>query len=126
MPISYNFPGAADVIDWFGAWPSFHDAEIVSLELNRVGTSILKVHAFSSRTKHAIVSFLLYDIVTIHLDDFNHQNVIFDLKILRNPEGYEILLAPCYGLSGSIVAKQIQVTLEPGIPEGSVYAKDQR
>lgn len=122
MPAPYDFPGAADILDWFGAWPSFHDAEIVSLELNRVGTSTLKVHAFSSRTKHAIVSFLLYDIVTIHLDDFNHQNVIFDLEILRRPEGYEILLAPCYGLSGSIVAKQIQVTLEPGIPEGSVYA----
>jgi len=75
-----RFPGAADLIDWFGAWQSFHDAEILSLKLNRVGTSVLKVGTASSWTKHAIVSFLLYEIVTIHLDDFNHQNVIFDLR----------------------------------------------
>jgi len=52
----------------------------LSLKLNRVGTSVLKVGTASSWTKHAIVSFLLYEIVTIHLDDFNHQNVIFDLR----------------------------------------------
>ena len=28
--------GAAELVEWFGRWPSFHDAEIVSLELNRL------------------------------------------------------------------------------------------
>ena len=28
-------PGAAELHDWFGFWPNFHDAEIISLYLNR-------------------------------------------------------------------------------------------
>ena len=28
--------GAAELRDWFGYWPMFHDAEIISLHLNRL------------------------------------------------------------------------------------------
>jgi hypothetical protein len=132
--VPLDLPGSEDVIAYFGAWPSFHDAEVVSLELNRVGTSILRVHTFATTGelnsrgqfithKHAIVSFSLDEIVTIQLDGFNHQNVIFGLAISNVSEGYEIVLDPCYGLSGRIVGKQLRVTFEPGIPSGSVYTE---
>jgi hypothetical protein len=38
--------GASNIIAWFGSWPSFHDAEVVSLLLDREGESVLKVHYF--------------------------------------------------------------------------------
>jgi hypothetical protein len=38
--------GAAELHDWFGYWPIFHDAEIISLHLNREGSSSLRVHTW--------------------------------------------------------------------------------
>jgi len=32
-----DVPGAAEIVNWFGYWPTFHDAEIVSIELKRAG-----------------------------------------------------------------------------------------
>jgi hypothetical protein len=75
--------GAAEITSWFGQWPTIHDAEVVSIELNRSGTSILKVHTFATSKeldsrgyfvthKHAIVSFLLDDIYELQLSGFNH------------------------------------------------------
>jgi hypothetical protein len=30
-----NIPGAESVVKWFGKWPSFHDAEIMTLHIDR-------------------------------------------------------------------------------------------
>jgi hypothetical protein len=40
-----EFPGTDKIIQWFGQWPSFHDAEILELHLNRTGESWIKIHA---------------------------------------------------------------------------------
>jgi hypothetical protein len=32
-----DIPGADDVVKWFGYWPTFHDAQILSITLNRSG-----------------------------------------------------------------------------------------
>jgi hypothetical protein len=128
-----DVPGAVEIVNWFGQWPTFHDAEIVSIELNRSGTSTLKVHTFVTTkeldargcfmtNKHAVVSFLLDDICALQLDGFNHQNVIFDLELKRHNEGYEVVLGGCYGFEGRIVAREIQITFEAGVPPSSVYA----
>jgi len=38
--------GARELYSWFGYWPSFHDAEVVSLQMNRAGTSSIAVHTW--------------------------------------------------------------------------------
>jgi hypothetical protein len=79
-----DVPGAAEIVNWFGYWPTFHYAEIVSIELKRAGTSVLKVHTYATSKeldargyfkthKHAIVSFMLDDICTLELHGFNEQ-----------------------------------------------------
>ena len=61
--------GAAELEEWFGYWPSFHDAEIVSLHLNRRGSSSLRVHTWEMTkeiddkgyyvlAKHIVVEFV--------------------------------------------------------------------
>jgi hypothetical protein len=128
-----DVPGVSEITSWFGHWPTFHDAEILSIELRRSGTSILKVHTFATSKevdargcfvthRHGIVSFLFDDICALQLDGFNHQNVIFDLELNKLDEGYEVVLGGCYGVEGRIVAKQIQIAVEAGIPPSSVYA----
>ncbi|MBI1792171.1 MAG: hypothetical protein HYR60_32000 [Acidobacteria bacterium] len=41
-------PGTSELIAWFGYWPSFHDAEVLDLELHRTGQSTIRIHAFET------------------------------------------------------------------------------
>jgi hypothetical protein len=145
--IYHEVPGGLELVRWFGEVPSFHDAEILSLDLRRWGQSTLRVHGFVATDKidkggyvvfdkHAIVTFLIEDIMDLQLDGFSPQNVIGGLKLQRasdrgranyypfpqSPEDIDIELKPCYGLDGVIRAKRVSVSFEPGLPDGpSVY-----
>lgn len=121
-----NIPGAADVVAWFGYWPTFHDAEVLSITLDRSGTSRVAIHALGRTpelAKHAVVTFLMegfpsdqYGITNTRLDFFNGQNVLSSAYIKPMPEGYELVLEGVYGLDGSIFCKHLSVELKPGIP----------
>ena len=112
--------------EFFGCWPSFHDAEVLSLELNRSGQSRLRVYTFKATpplenqsaytlTKHVVVTFVMEGISELQLDGFSGQNVISSLVVSRTPEGrYCLRLGECYGLSGTLVADQMRLEFEPG------------
>lgn len=139
-----SVPGGNEVIEWFGGVPDFHDAEIVSLHLDRGGPSRLAVHFFRLQQSSAfpekvmesagdaIVTFEFDCIVDLSLDGFSHQNVIYGLKLRHaetdatrapycaidhSPFDYEIELEPCYGLAGKIRARTVRLFLEPGRPK---------
>jgi len=127
-----EIPGGPDLLAWFGGrLPSFHDGEILSLELDRKdATCRIRVHTWEmtrevdeagyyKNVKDVMVSFELSGVTELSLEGFNHQNVIFGLFIERSDNGYRIGLEPCYGLSGAITAKTVRVALEPGIPSDS-------
>ena len=38
--------GSRELLNWFGYWPSFHDAEVISLTLNRRGASCLLLYTW--------------------------------------------------------------------------------
>jgi hypothetical protein len=132
LEVTDEVPGTAELIKWFGYWPSFHDAEVLGLNLNRSGRSSVRVHTFeitnqvdSKRfficTKHVVVSFVFDGITGLQLNGFNGQNVISGLLLRQTGEGYELTLEPCHGLEGTITATRVHVELEPGIPSGSQY-----
>lgn len=143
MPIEIpDIPGAADVVRWFGYWPSFHDAEVLAVALHRSRSSIIEIHAFEMTsevdarghyvtTKHAIVTFLLdrFPInpegnATTRIDYFNQQNVLSGFDIKKLPDGgYKLTLDGCFGVDGSLRCEQLSVKLQPGIPEDSVYTQ---
>ena len=133
LEIINSVPGIQKVLDWFGEWPSFHDSEIVCVELNRVGTSRIEVHAFKVTNsldsrghfineKHAVICFLLENVLDLELFGFNHQNVISGLNLKRVEEGYELHIHPCYGVQGHVIAGRLAIELKPGIPSQSVYS----
>ena len=120
--------GAQELHDWFGYWPGFHDAEIVSLHLNRRGPSSLLIHTWEMTSKvddhgsyvlekHIVVEFILEDISELDLSGFSHQNVIFGLGLEKKGEGFSLILDPCYGLAGTINAKNVSIRLKPGEPD---------
>jgi Immunity protein 50 len=137
-----SIPGGPELLAWFGYVPSFHDAEIIDLHLNRTGPSTLRIHTWvmdpETKTedwppfeKHVIVTFTVEDIVGLDLEDFSSQNVIsglvlrliredvpsFNMKWLHPPKPlpdiYEIVLEPCYGLCGTIRAHRVSISLTP-------------
>jgi len=121
--------GAAELHDWFGYWPTFHDAEIVSLHLNRKGSSSLRVHTWDMTkevdekgyyvlAKHVVVEFVFETVSGLNLNGFNHQNVIFELGIKKTDSGFRITLDECYGLTGSIDAERMSIWITPGKPKG--------
>jgi hypothetical protein len=123
----HDLPGAQAFIEWFGSWPSFHDAEILSISLNRTGTSCIRLHTWDLTGEvdakgyyvlrnHAVVSFLLDDGGDLELAGFSHQNVISGLAVKRSQDGFELNLGPCYGLAGALIARSIRVEFEPGMP----------
>jgi hypothetical protein len=122
--------GASDLVSWFGYWPSFHDAEVLSIHLNRSGESAVSIHTWHRTnqvddrgyfvtTKHVVVTFILESIQTIQLNDFNHQNVISGLSLEEIPPGYRLTLHPCFGAQGIIEADRVRITVEPGSPPSS-------
>jgi hypothetical protein len=134
--------GGDDLLRWFGQAPSFHDAEILSLDLRRKGQSVLRLHGWINTgqvgqggyfvlDRNAIVTFTLSEVMDLQLDGFSVQNVIGGLILRRAPHrperrGYlaldplpqdiELELEPCYGLSGLIRARSVSITFEPGKP----------
>ena len=115
--------GAETVRQWFGMWPNFHDAEVISLTLARKGQSVLRVYPYYPH-KPATVDFIFENVTDIDLQDFSGQNVITSLRIetatdQNGVKVYRLVLGPCYGLSGRIDAKSLRVDLSPGkSPDG--------
>lgn len=137
-----TIPGGPELLAWFGRAPSFHDAEIVNLNLSRRGPSALSLHAWNMTQevdargyfvldKHAVVTFTLEDVIDLQLDSFSHQNVIYGLSLRRTlpdpnrrpyqssdpaSEDWELELEPCFGLNGKIRCRKISVSYLPGKP----------
>jgi hypothetical protein len=119
--------GAQALYDWFGYWPDFHDGEILSLHVNRSGSSSILVHTwgYTGQTdergyhiteKHVVVEFVLAGILGLNLEGFSHQNVVAGADIQKTDGGFLLTLYPCYGLSGAVEAAQIAIRLSPGEP----------
>ena len=110
--------GVDAIMRWYGGWPSFHDAEVVSIFLARERESVLRVCPYHAQ-KPATVDFILEDVTDVDLNDFNCQNVINGLNIetatdQNGDSVYRVTLAPCYGVSGRIDAKSLRVELSLG------------
>jgi hypothetical protein len=128
VPIEIKeIPGAAELHDWFGYWPDFHDAEIISLHLNRKGISSLRVHAWDTTkevdekghyvmAKHIVVEFIFENVSELALNGFSQQNVISGLDIEKIGSGFRLTLGECYGLAGSIEAERMSLRIMPGKP----------
>src|SRR5712692_168139 len=98
-----EIPGVVELHNWFGYWPGFHDAEIISLHLNRKGSSSLRVHTWEmtkevdekghyALAKHIVVEFNFEAVSGLSLSGFNQQNVIFGLGVEKNNSGFQLTL----------------------------------
>ncbi len=123
FPVPETLSGKDAVIEWFGRWPDFHDAEVVSLTLARSGESLLRVYPYYP-AKPAMVNFVLEEVTDLELADFSAQNVISCLIVEGRTDqtgerATRITMGPCFGLSGWIDAKRVRLQVIPGQPSRS-------
>ncbi|SRR6266478_1917961 len=117
----------------FGYWPSFHDAEVIWLKLDRrkndqgLGPTLeTQVHAFEMTKEvdekgfyvlrhHVLVHFRFQDVVDLSLEGFNHQNTLFGLEIFDLTERqlehifFQVRFNSSYGMGASFQCHSIEV-----------------
>jgi hypothetical protein len=132
------------VTDWFGYWPSFHDAEVLSIYLDRrpretgPGPSLtIRLHAFEATSevddrgyyqlrKRVIITLGFDGVEGMALDDFNCQNVVWqlDLEEATNEEGQPALnvcLSSSFGVGCAFRCTLARVrSVEPATPQEDV------
>jgi len=129
-----DIPGAQEVIAWFGYWPTFHDAEVLSISLDRRSGCRVSIFAFEMTpevdsqgryvlAKHAVVTFSMEDfpaddggMSNTRIESFNRQNALSSAIVNKQPHGFELLLEGVYGVGASIVCERMSVSVVPGAP----------
>jgi hypothetical protein len=135
IPAPTFLEGHKKVLDVYGQWPSFHDGEVVSLNLNRAQAApgpshsvclnlIVHGHTMTSEVlpngyyrqiNHRLVHFEFQGVSEIELEGFNHQNVLFDLHFEKCPitatdgTSFRVILNSSYGLGGEFTASSGKV-----------------
>lgn len=143
------FEGAELLTNWFGKWPSFHDAEILSVTMHRAGSDphghrrpiiSVEMHAFQMTpetdgkgffklTKHCVMTLVFEGVEGMALHDFNHQNVIGGIaaSVGVGEDGSRRILvqfSPIYGMDLEFSCSRAVVAgLNPGKPAEGVYAQ---
>lgn len=121
----------------FGRWPSFHDAEVISIELFRDPKSTnepslrAKIYVFEATSElddrgfyvlknHELVTFLFSGIDENSVAGFNQQNVLGDLSIedissrQLDRLKFEVHFASIFGVEAEFNCRAVEVeALEP-------------
>lgn len=122
--------GSEKLTQLYGSWPSFHDAEILNLTLDRSGpdapTLKIQIHVFEMTSEmdpaghfvlrdHRVVTLLFTRVMLEELRGFNEQNVIFSMDISSIDSGkdegrhFSVDLSPSYGVGGSFECERVVV-----------------
>jgi len=130
MPLPANvvsLPGAQELFDWFGYWPSFHDAEVLRANFQAGAASTLVVHtweitdkvnagSFFELTKNVVVAFTLSNVTKLELEFLWEHSILFDLAVSKVDTGVRLELSSSYGLSGTLEAREVSMLVIPGQP----------
>ena len=123
--------------DIFGYWPSFHDAEVIELNLwrgdvepdaGRYVFPMLKVHLHLWELTneadppgslvlrhHTRATLRFYDVNEFQMEGFNHQNAILELAITRQERTqgpspvFAVHFNPAHGMGASFICSRVEV-----------------
>ena len=105
-----DIPGADALAKRVGYWPTFHDAEIIRVHIERDGESRVTVRlAQQPLDVHFVFKGITY--LAFEGEDVNCQNVLGAIGIDVVPGTVRVDFGPSYGLYGWIKAKDVRVEL---------------
>lgn len=139
MAIEGKISNSKLVTDIFGYWPTFHDAEILTLSLERSGDAgpqliaTIQAHEITSEVdekgyyvlkNRTLVEIRFSGIKELELFDFNRQNALLALEIdeIANLEELKVVFNAAYGLAGTFCCERIEVTSATPMPASSPKA----
>lgn len=113
----------------YGYWPSFHDAEILSIKFTRgsptkerVAAVSIELNYWETKTinegtlafdfvldKNNVITIEFSDLVDSSVSGFNFQNVIDELLIAKVPEGVSAKFISIYGAEVNILCGSVSV-----------------
>ncbi|AVP95701.1 hypothetical protein C7S18_00165 [Ahniella affigens] len=109
------------VVDFFGSWPSFHDANVVAYDAD-VDSIKLTLHTWRITNQvdangylvlrhHALVSFRFSGLHDVQMDAFNSRNILSSLEIspCSDRGSCRVELDSVMDLSGSFSAKSGEI-----------------
>jgi hypothetical protein len=133
MDITERIAGSDKLVAVFGYWPSFHDAEVLSMKLDRqpggdgYGPTLEAiVHTFEITNEvgpdgcyvvrhHVLVHLRFHDVVELRLEGFNNQNALFGLRFsdLRERQWeqikFEVRFDSAHGVDASFQCHAVEV-----------------
>lgn len=138
MDATNRILGGERLTSVFGYWPSFHDAEVIWLRMDRRSFAVgggpsveAMLHTFEITSdvgpddcyvlrNHVLVHFRFRDVVELQLAGFNHQNALFGLTVtdLRERQlehiHFEVDFQSAFGVGASFQCHEIEVlSVEP-------------
>ncbi len=112
---------------FFETWPTFHDAEVRKLRLDREGVCLeLEVYVFTTGrdtdergfyrlSAECLLTLRFYEVEEVKLEGFNHQNVLFSLTVAKE-QRFEVELESIFGISGTFSCSVIEVVSAQALP----------
>jgi hypothetical protein len=114
---------ASLLTDRFGPQTSFHDAEVLHVELSRGQNVVVRMDLYMfaaseeldergcfQRENASVVTFIFQGVHELTLVDFNEQNVLQDLAFSRREDSMLLVeIFSSYGLSGSFLCTEARV-----------------
>lgn len=118
------FSNASLLVSRLGDRPSFHDAEILRLEMRRAPEVALLMEVFvwewssevDARGYHArknpsVATLLFRGVEDVEIGGWNRQNVVFGLPVSRREDGRLLVnIDDIFGLGGSFTCSGAEVT----------------
>jgi Immunity protein 50 len=141
MGIETEIQNSHLLTDIFGRFPSFHDAEVLRITLERGSVQSFSpylqatIHVFEMTSQidergryvlknHAAVTFRFAEIYELSLEDFNQQNVLQGLYIVDASDRqlerikFEVALEGIHGVTAKFLCNSISVeSVAPFVPE---------
>jgi hypothetical protein len=120
--VNVKLHGAVIVEEVFGAWPTFHDAEITRITMSRVGPAVLlellipapapSLNALEGKDlpRHFLARLAFHECDDVSLEDFNHQNVISYLTLSHvNEQRIKVEIHSVFGATCSFTCSRGEV-----------------
>lgn len=120
-----SITGSDQLTSIFGYWPSFHDAEVLWMRLDRLGhgdddfgpTIEVQIHTFEITDEvgedgrfvlrhHVLVHLQFREAGNLRLDGFNHQNAIMGLRLtnLKHTQMERVIWDVCFDSANGVAA----------------------
>jgi len=124
------------VVDFFGCWPSFHDAKVCAYEPTTSDHPVLSftLHTWQMTDQvdskgffilrnHALVTFRFSGLYDVNMNSFTSDNILFGAKFIpaSGSDSFRVELDSVMDMSGSFSARAGEVVTV--IPCGSNGAK---